>query len=154
MEVQELKITSPAFQNEGSLPKKYTCDGDETSPPLHIENIPHNTITLSLIAEDPDAPKGLFTHWLVWNIDPISDIREGSRPGISGKNSGGKTGYYGACPPNGSHRYYFYIFALDTDIDLPAGASKQELQDAMEGHILAQGSIMAKYERAGATVHK
>ena len=147
MEVQEMKISSKAFSNEGTIPAKYTCDGDEVSPPLHIEGIPQGTISMALIAEDPDAPKGTFDHWLVWNIDPVADIEEGGRPCISGKNGAGKTGYHGACPPNGSHRYFFYLFALDTDIDLPAGASKQELQDAMEGHIIGQGSLMGTYQR-------
>lgn len=147
MEVQEMKISSNAFKNEGAMPAKYTCDGDEVSPPLHIEGIPQGTITMALIAEDPDAPKGTFDHWLVWNIDPVPDIAEGGRPGISGKNGAGQTGYHGACPPNGSHRYFFYLFALDTDLDLPEGASKQELQDAMEGHIIGQGSLMGTYQR-------
>lgn len=147
MEVQEMKISSKAFSNEGTMPAKYTCDGDEVSPPLHIEGIPQGTITMALIAEDPDAPKGTFDHWLVWNIDPVSDIEEGGRPGISGKNGAGKTGYHGACPPNGSHRYFFYLFALDTDLDLPAGATRQELQAAMEGHIIGQGSLMGRYQR-------
>lgn len=148
MEVKEMKISSKAFAHEGAIPARYTCDGEEISPPLHIEGIPQGTITMALIAEDPDAPKGTFDHWLVWNIDPVADIEEGGRPGVSGKNGAGTTGYHGACPPDGTHRYFFFLFALDTDLDLPEGASKQELQDAMEGHIIGQGSLMGTYQRS------
>ena len=149
METRTLTITSTAFQNEGNIPAKYTCDGEEVSPPLHIEGIPEGTVSLALKVEDPDAPGGTFDHWLVWNIDPVADIAEGGRPGISGKNSAGKTGYHGPCPPSGSHRYYFYVFALDTDIDLPAGADKDALNRSLEAHIIAQGSIMGRYQHSG-----
>lgn len=148
METKTLTITSPAFMHEGAIPSKYTCDGDNINPPLQIAGLPENTITLALIVEDPDAPKGIFDHWIVWNIDPIETIKEDSRPGISGTNSMGKTGYSGPCPPNGTHRYFFYVLALDTDIDLAAGADKTALQQAMEGHIIAQGSIMGTYKRS------
>jgi len=147
METKQMTVTSPAFESEGSIPSKYTCDGEEINPALHIADIPAEAITLALIMEDPDAPKGIFDHWIVWNIDPIANIPENSRPGISGKNSAGKTGYHGPCPPNGEHRYFIYVFALDADIDLPAGADKVALRDAMEGHIIGQGSLMGVYGR-------
>lgn len=147
METVKLKITSPAFEYDGNIPAKYTCDGEEVNPPLFIDGIPEEAITMALIVEDPDAPKGIFDHWVVWNIDPISPIDENSRPGISGKNSAGKTGYHGPCPPDGVHRYYFYLFALDTEIDLPAGTDKEALRRAMEGHIVAHGSTMGRYKR-------
>lgn len=149
METNALNITSPAFKNEGDIPTRYTCDGEELSPPLHIDQIPEQTRTLALIAEDPDAPQGTFDHWIAWNIQTQAIIAEGERPGISGHNSAGKTGYHPPCPPDGTHRYYFYFFALDTAIDLPAGASKEELKQAMEGHIIARGDIMGHYGRTG-----
>ncbi len=147
METMQLAISSPAFKHEGFIPPKYTCDGDEVNPPLHIGQLPEGTITLALIAGDPDAPKGVFNHWVVWNIDPVHTIEENSRPGINGKNSAGKTGYHGPCPPDGAHRYFFYIFALDTNIELLTTATKEDLQKAMEGHIVGQGHIMGRYER-------
>lgn len=146
-EISDLIISSPAFNNEGDIPAKYTCDGEEINPPLQIAEIPKEAITLALIVEDPDAPKGTFDHWLVWNIKPNSTIDENSIPGISGSNSAGKTGYHPPCPPSGSHRYYFNLFALDTSLDLPAHADKKALQNAMQSHIVAKGSIMGRYQR-------
>ena len=146
METIELKITSPAFDNEGDIPEKYTCDGDKINPPLHIEGLPHETQTLVLIVEDPDAPGKIFDHWIIWGIDAVSTIPENSNPGISGKNGAGKTGYYPPCPPSGTHRYFFYVFALDNVIDLPTNSTKQELNEAMNGHIIAQGTLMGKYK--------
>lgn len=144
-----LIISSSAFENEGVIPSKYTCEGEEINPPLRVENIPEGTQTLAIIVEDPDAPKGTFDHWLVWNIPPESIIEENRIPGISGKNSGGKTGYYGPCPPSGSHRYYFYVFALNKSLDLQAGTDKKTLQAAMEPHILAKGNLMGRYQKTG-----
>ncbi len=145
METKELKITSPAFENEGDIPEKYSCDGEGINPPLHIEGLPHETQTLALIVEDPDAPGKIFDHWIVWSIDAKPTIEENTTPGIVGKNGAGKTGYHPPCPPSGTHRYFFYVFALDTDLDLPTGSTKQELNEAMNGHIIAQGTLMGKY---------
>jgi len=146
-ETSELKISSKAFDNEGQLPSKYTCDGDGINPPLHIENIPEGAKTLALIAEDPDAPNGVYEHWIVWNIDPVVSIDEGSNPGVSGDNSAGKSGYHPPCPPSGSHRYYFHLYALNAPLNLRPDSRKKDLETAMEGHIMAKGSIMAHYER-------
>jgi Raf kinase inhibitor-like YbhB/YbcL family protein len=147
-----LVISSSAFENEGIIPPKYTCDGEEINPPLHVENIPDGTQTLAIVVEDPDAPKGTYDHWLVWNIPPESIIAENRIPGISGKNSAGKTGYHGPCPPSGYHRYYFHVFALDSSLDLPAGTDKKTLQEAMKPHVLAKGSIMGRYKKQGKQV--
>ena len=147
VETKKLKLSSPAFNNEGEIPSKYTCDGEGINPALHIENIPEDTKTLALIVEDPDAPHGVFDHWIVWNINTVARIEEQSNPGTSGDNSAGKSGYHPPCPPVGSHRYYFYVFALNVTLDLLAGAGKKELQAAMEGHIIAKGSLMGRYER-------
>lgn len=147
METQKLVITSPAYNNEGAIPEKYTCDGEGINPPFEIERLPENTVTLAMIAEDPDAPNGTFMHWVVWNMDAVNSIKENSKPGISGKNGAGRTGYYAPCPPDGTHRYFFYVYALDTDLNLPGNADKMLLQRAMRGHILAQGKIMGHYTR-------
>lgn len=143
----ETLTISSVFQHEGAIPSKFTCDGGNFNPPLNIERIPEGTQTLAIIMEDPDAPKGTYDHWLVWNISPKSPILENSVPGISGTNSAGKTGYHGPCPPSGSHRYYFHVFALDAKLNLEAGADKKALQEAMEPHILAKGVIMGRYQR-------
>ena len=142
-----LEITSPAFKNGSRIPMKYTCDGEAVNPPLAIGEIPHGTQSLALIVEDPDAPRGTYDHWLVWNISPASVIPENSNPGISGSNSGEMTGYHAPCPPEGSHRYKFHVFALDTELDLEPGSAKNNLKKAMRNHILAKGTLMGMYER-------
>jgi Raf kinase inhibitor-like protein, YbhB/YbcL family len=122
-----MKITSSAFQEGGNIPSKFTCDGSDTSPPLQITGVPSKAKSLVLIADDPDAPSGLFTHWLVWNIPPqTNSIAEGSAPkGVQGTNDFGKSGYRGPCPPPGTHRYSFKIFALDRELDLRSGAKAE-----------------------------
>ncbi len=144
-----IKTTSSAFAQGGNIPAKFTCDGSNTNPPLQFANIPPEAKTLALIVDDPDAPGGLFTHWLVWNIDPkTTSIPEGAAPkGRQGTNDFGKTGYGGPCPPSGTHRYVFKIFALDRELDLPAGAKRPRLDAAMRGHILAQGELMGRYAK-------
>jgi len=116
---------------------------------LQISDVPPEAKSLVLIVDDPDAPSGLFTHWVVWNISPqISSISEGSTPkGVQGTNDFGKSGYGGPCPPSGAHRYYFKIFALDRELDLPSGAKRSRLDAAMKGHVVGQGELMGRYER-------
>lgn len=143
-----LEVRSPVFSHNGHIPPVYTCEGENINPPIEIINSPAGTQTLALIVEDPDAPHGVFDHWIAWNLQPHEAIAEGSNPGISGTNSFGKTGYGGPCPPTGSHRYYFKVFALDITLDIPAGSGKQELLKAMEGHILAQGELMGHYKKS------
>lgn len=156
-EVMELKITSTAFSAGEDIPSKYTCDGDNISPPLSWENIPEAAKSLALIVEDPDAPGGVFTHWVLYDLpaniqnlpeavptdERLSDFG-GAKQGIT---DFGKTGYGGPCPPSGKHRYYFRLYAIDKTLGLPAGAKKQEVLDAMKGHILAQGELMGTYAR-------
>ncbi len=146
-EENNLQVRSVVFSHNGHIPPKYTCEGENINPPLEISNIPGDVKTLALIMEDPDAPKGTFDHWIVWNIPPNAAIAEQSIPGISGTNSFGKTGYGGPCPPSGSHRYFFKVFALDAELDLPAGAGKNELLEAMKDHIIAQGELMGLYQK-------
>jgi Raf kinase inhibitor-like YbhB/YbcL family protein len=143
----KLKLISTVFSHKGHIPPKYTCEGENINPPLKVENIPDGTKTLALIVEDPDAPRGVFTHWVLWNISPNEAIAENSNPGISGTNSFGKPGYGGPCPPSGEHRYFFRIFALDDELDLSAGATKEELLDAMKGHIFASAELMGVYQK-------
>jgi Raf kinase inhibitor-like YbhB/YbcL family protein len=145
--MKNLLVTSEAFTAGSDIPSKYTCDGKAVSPPLIVDNIPERTKTLAIIAKDPDAPRGTFDHWLLWNLPPDRIIKEDRVLGASGKNSAGETGYYAACPPSGSHRYYFTVFALDTSLSIEEGSDKQKLKAAMENHILAQGVLMGKYQK-------
>jgi Raf kinase inhibitor-like YbhB/YbcL family protein len=145
----KMKITSSAFQQGAEIPSKFSCDGANTSPPLQISDVPAGAKSLALIVDDPDAPSGLFTHWMVWNISlQTSAIAEGGAPkGSQGTNDFGKSGYGGPCPPSGTHRYYFRVFALDRELDLPAGAKRSQVDAAMKGHVIAQGELMGKYSR-------
>jgi Raf kinase inhibitor-like YbhB/YbcL family protein len=146
----KMKITSSAFQEGGSIPSQFTCDGTDTSPALRLDGAPAEAKSLALIVDDPDAPSGLFTHWLIWNIDPkTTEIAQGSAPssGVQGKNDFGKSGYGGPCPPSGTHRYFFKIFALDQTLDLKPGAKRADLDRAMRGHTIGQGALMGRYAR-------
>jgi Raf kinase inhibitor-like YbhB/YbcL family protein len=143
-----ISVTAPAFQAGGDIPPKFTCNGTNVNPALKINGVPNAAKSLALIVDDPDAPRGLFTHWIVWNIDPkTTDIAENSAPagGIQGTNDFGKRNYGGPCPPSGTHRYFFKVFALDTKLDLKPSARRAELDAAMRGHTLAQGELMARY---------
>lgn len=147
---KQMEISSPAFENNSQIPSKYTCDGQDINPPLEIKNIPERTQSLVLIVDDPDAPMGTFLHWLVFNINPdASIIDENSIPqgGIQGRNDFGKENYGGPCPPSGTHRYFFKIFALDKKLDLKAGAKLKEVEKAMEGHILDKAELIGIYQR-------
>ena len=143
-----ISITSPAFQSGGDIPAKFTCNGANISPELQISGVADEAKSLILIVDDPDAPRGLFTHWIAWNIDPkTTRVAENSAPAgaVQGTNDFGKRNYDGPCPPSGTHRYFFKIFALDTKLDLKASARRAELDAAMRGHVLAQGELMARY---------
>ena len=140
-------IKSTAFDHEGFIPSKYTCEGDNINPPLDIFGIPEETKTMVLMIEDPDAPKGVFDHWLVWNILPMETIAENSIPGVVGTNGFGTTQYLGPCPPTGIHRYFFKLYALDKALNLPEGANKIELLEAMNGHILTMNEYMGRYQK-------
>lgn len=144
-----MKVKS-VFANNEKIPAKYTCDGNDTSPPLESSEIPTGTKTLAIIADDPDAPMGTWVHWLVWNI-PVSGttvkINEGEKIGTEGKNDFGKKEYGGPCPPSGTHRYFFKIYALDTELTLEEGSTKAQLEKAMKGHILAKAELIGLYSR-------
>ena len=151
----ELKITSSAFEDGGLIPAKYTCDGADVSPPLQWDAVPEGTRSIALICDDPDAPMGTWVHWVLFNLP--SDAKElaenipteetlpnGAKQGV---NDFGRVGYGGPCPPGGTHRYFFKIYALDTEVGLQAGADKRRLLKTMEGHILGQGQLIGKYKR-------
>ena len=151
----DIKIKSPAFVPGGKIPGKYTCDGMDISPPLAWTLGPEGTKTFALICDDPDAPMGTWVHWVLFNLPadiielrenvlPERELKSGTKQGM---NDFRKIGYGGPCPPGGTHRYYFKLYALDTEINLEAGATKSELLKAMEGHILAEGQLMGRYER-------
>lgn len=144
----ELTIGSTEFANKDYLPSKYTCEGENINPPITIENIPPGTKSLTLIIDDPDAPDGVFDHWIVWNIHPMEMIIENTSPGTEGKNSFGRTRYHGPCPPEGkAHRYFFKVYALDILLETREGADKKTVEKAMNGHILASGEIIGMYKK-------
>ena len=143
-----MKITSQAFPEGGTIPEKFSKNDQNVNPPLRIEGTPAEAKSLVLIVDDPDAPVGLFTHWLVWNIDPkTTDIAEHSVPekAVQGTNDYPGPGYDGPQPPSGTHRYYFKVFALDTTLDLPAGAKRKDLDKAINGHVIGEGQLMGRY---------
>ena len=147
----KMNLTSSAFAHNGQIPSEFTCDGSDLSPPLSISDVPQNTKSFVLICDDPDAPVGTWDHWVVFNIPPSTkEIKKGTEPqGISGKNSWGRTGYGGPCPPSGTHRYFFKLQALDTMLSLPSGSGKKQIEAAMQGHILANAELVGLYKRAG-----
>lgn len=145
-----LEISSPAFKDGETIPVEYTCNGKNISPPLAWSGLPAGTQTLALIADDPDAPMGTWVHWVLYNL-PASTVELPAgvqNPGIEGTNSNRKTGYAGPCPPPGKpHRYFFKLYALDTSLALVPGATKAELEEAIRGHILAEGQFMGIFSR-------
>jgi hypothetical protein len=152
----DMTLTSPAFADEGTIPQTYTCDGEDISPELQWQDPPEGTESFALVVEDPDAPARTWIHWVVYNIPADQRSFDESVPAetelpggaLQGQNSWSRTGYGGPCPPRGTHRYFFTLYALDTTLDLePAAADKAALLEAMEGHVLAQTSLMGRYER-------
>ncbi len=148
-------VSSTAFSEGGMIPLKYTCDGDDVSPPLSFEGLPDQAASLAVISDDPDAPMGTWVHWVLYNLPPDTrqlpeklsgdeNLENGARHGIS---DFGRFGYGGPSPPSGTHRYFFKVYALDALLDLSGRVTKYDLEAAMEGHILAEGSLMGKYRR-------
>ncbi|MGZ3950439.1 MAG: YbhB/YbcL family Raf kinase inhibitor-like protein [Flavisolibacter sp.] len=142
---QYLKLESEAFQAGGMIPSRYTCDGKNINPPISIGNFPDNAKSLAVIVDDPDAINGNFCHWVIWDL-PITDlIEEGEHRGIPGRNDFGFYTYNGPCPPVGTHRYYFKVYALDMVLSLPSEAGKTELEKAMRNHVVGFGFLVGKY---------
>lgn len=144
----ELSVSSPAFDDRGVIPAKYTCQGEDINPRLKIGDVPDEAKSLVLIVTDPDAPMGEWVHWVVWNIDISGNIDEGSVPGMQGKNDFGKMDYGGPCPPSGTHRYFFKAYALDKELDLEEGASKEEVENKMFDHVIAHGELYGLYKKS------
>lgn len=147
IDYRPLQVTSPAFECDGLIPEKYTCDGENISPPLFIENIPLEAKCLVLIVDDPDAPHGNWIHWLAWNIPVTHHLHENEIHGIQGLNDFNQHHYGGPCPPSGTHRYCFKIYALRELLDLSAGSRKIQLEKAMSEHIIAFGELVGSYTR-------
>lgn len=148
--MNELRITSPAFEDNGSIPAKYTCDGLDASPPLAVGNVPAGARSLALIVDDPDAPAGTWVHWVLWNIPPATaEIGENAVPpgAQQGKTDFGRNDYGGPCPPSGTHRYFFKLYALDATLSLGPATTKKALEKAMEGHVIARAQLIGLYKR-------
>ncbi len=151
----KITVTSTAFTEGGMIPRQYTCDGSDMSPPLSWSGIPEGAKSIAIIADDPDAPGGMWVHWVVYNLPPdLKGLPENvpaqktlANGGIQGQTDFRRIGYGGPCPPSGTHRYFFKVYALDAMLALDPGAIKKRLLNAMEGHILAEGELMGKYRR-------
>src|SRR2546430_162889 len=151
----EIKLTSSAFSEGQPIPRAYTCDGVNISPPLEWSGVPKTARTIAIVCDDPDAPGGTWVHWVLYNlpaeniglVENLPATENVKAGGFQGQNDFGKSGYGGPCPPSGTHRYYFKIFAFDRELDLPSGAKRGQLDAAMKGHVVAQGELMGRYSR-------
>ena len=150
-----MKITSSSFKHEEMIPSKYTCDGQNISPPLSWTGAPEKTKSFALICDDPDAPVGLWVHWVFFDMpssvnalpENVPRREEVAGLGKNGKNTSRRFGYDGPCPPDGMHRYYFKLYALDTMLEMKAGMTKEALLSAMKGHVLEEAQLMGRYKR-------
>ncbi len=150
-----MRLSSPAFEHDGAIPRKYACEGTNISPPLRISDVPEEAASLALIMDDPDVPlalreDGMWDHWIVYDIPPdLRQLEEGEEPnGTHGLGTAENLEYFGPCPPDTEHRYYFKVYALDIELNLPERASKQQVEQAMQGHVLDQAELMGRYECA------
>jgi Raf kinase inhibitor-like YbhB/YbcL family protein len=146
-----ISVTSRGFQDGGKIPRKYTCDGDDVSPPLTWKGVPPNAGSLALVVDDPDAPRGTFTHWVVLDLDPTTTALDEARlptgAAKQAKNSAGRPKYFGPCPPSGTHHYRFTVYALSEATGLPDGAELDEALSAIETRALARGRLTGLYSR-------
>jgi len=142
-----MKLKSPEFENSSLIPRRFTCQGEDINPLLTIEDIPNGAKSLALIVDDPDAPMGIWVHWVVYDIPLIRQIDEDSIPGKEGANDFGRKNYGGPCPPSGTHRYFFKIYALDTELNLEEGITKKDLEKKMEGHVLDKAELIGLYKK-------
>lgn len=143
-------LESSAFDNAQAIPSRHSCEGEDVSPPLRWTNVPEGTRSLALVVDDPDAPGRVFTHWIAFGLDPAAEgLSEGERAPREGRNDFGMSRYRRPCPPpgHGRHRYVFRLYALDSDLEVGAGASKAELDQAIEGHVLMTAELVGTYER-------
>lgn len=151
-----IQLASSAFQPEGDIPRQFTCQGEDISPELTWKNAPKQARSFALIVHDPDAPRaGGFTHWVAYNIPARVNHLPQAVPGgeklpeggLQGKNDFGQLGYRGPCPPSGTHRYYFYLYALDSELKLQPGAGKDDVERAIKGHVVEKAELMGKYRK-------
>ncbi len=143
-----MNISSAEFKHNGIIPPRFTCQGEDVNPPLAVDGVPAEAKSLVLVVDDPDAPAGVWDHWIVFNIDPkLTEIAVDSVPGTLGQNSFGRRDWGGPCPPSGAHRYFFKLYALDTRLPLVPGASKEEVEEAMAGHIIDKAEIVGLYKK-------
>jgi Raf kinase inhibitor-like YbhB/YbcL family protein len=145
-----MKISSPAFEDQGQIPGKYTCDGTNVNPPLRIENVPQGAKSLALIFDDINAPRGSYVHWILWNLDPgTKEIKENSVPegSVQGLNDFKKNHYGGPCPPGRAHRYLFKVYALDSRLNLDSNSTKNDLEKAMTDHVIGEAQLTGVYKR-------
>ena len=140
-----LRLETDAFSQNESIPARYTCDGININPSLDIDHIPEKAKSLAVIVDDPDAPTPGFCHWVIWNIPVTHHIRERENRGAQGMNDFGRHQYDGPCPPSGTHRYYFKVYALDASLEIPVSVNKAQLEKAMSDHILGFGVLVGKY---------
>jgi len=146
-EVVKINLKSSAFDNNGIIPSKYTCQGLDVSPPFEIENIPEGAKSFVLVIDDPDAPGKTWDHWVMWNIPLVKEIEEDHVPGVQGLNDFGQHKYGGPCPPSGKHRYMFKLYALDVMLDISEDSKKIDVEKAMEDHILDQALLVGLFEK-------
>jgi Raf kinase inhibitor-like YbhB/YbcL family protein len=143
-----MQLTSPAFQHNQMIPAKYTCQGEDINPVLLIKDIPSQSKSLVLMMDDPDAPGSTWDHWIIFNIAPtIQRIEEDTAPGTQGKNSWGRNDYGGPCPPSGTHRYFFKLYALNQNLNLKEGVRKREVEQAMDGHVIEKAELIGLYKK-------
>lgn len=147
-----LAVTSPAFATGKRIPREHTCQGDDVSPALDVGNLPEGTVALAVTCHDPDAPRGTFTHWLAWDLPPRERLEKGvdvvALGGVEGPNGFGSVGYRGPCPPSGTHRYDFRVFALGRKLGLPPSAAEAQVWEALQRHALAWGDLQGVYAKS------
>lgn len=154
-----MRLSSPAFEDGSTIPARHCCGGEDISPPLQIEDVPHSAQTLALVVDDPDAPKGNFVHWLLWNLPtettdlpeglPAGETVHGLAPAAQGKNDFGTIGYRGPCPPDGEeHRYRFHLYALDAMLRLNPGSDRARLEEEISGKVVAEAELVGRFRRS------
>ncbi|MFI5185119.1 MAG: YbhB/YbcL family Raf kinase inhibitor-like protein [Chitinophagales bacterium] len=144
---KKIDVTSALFKQNDFIPRRYTCDGKNVNPSLNIDHIPKKAASLAIIVDDPDAPLGTWLHWMMWNIPITHHLKEEEAPGIQGMNDFGKHIYSGPCPPKGTHRYFFKVYALDCKLDIPVSSNKDDLEKAMNDHIIGFGELIGLFRR-------
>ncbi len=144
---KKIDVSSALFKQNDLIPRRYTCDGKNVNPSLNFDHIPKRAVSLAITVDDPDAPVETWVHWVMWNVPIIHHLKENDAPGVQGITDFGKNMYSGPCPPKGAHRYFFKVYALDRQLELPVSSTKADLEKAMEGYILGFGELIGLYRR-------